>query len=282
MDFLQWLRVVVLGIVEGVTEWLPVSSTGHLIILNEFWKGDPTVFTDAFTTLFDVIIQLGAILAVVTVFFHKLNPISTYKTKEQKKNTWSLWGKVLVAVIPAVIAGLFLDDIMDQYLYNAYVVGGALIFYGIAFIVVERIFRDRDPSVMKFSRLSFKTAFFIGLFQVLALVPGTSRSGATIIGALILGCSRYIATEFTFYLAIPVMLGASVLKAVKYFFVEHQSVSGTQALVLFVACAVAYGVSMFIINFLIRFVKRHDFTGFGIYRIVLGIAVIVIFAAVLH
>ena len=279
MNFLNWLRVVVLGIVEGITEWLPISSTGHLIILNELWKGDPAVFTDAYTEMFDVIIQLGAILAVCTVFFHKLNPFSSYKTKEQKKNTWSLWGKVIVAVIPAVVFGLLFDDLMDEYLFKWYVVAIMLIVIGAAFILVERLHK-KDPSVLRFSQLSLKTALLIGVFQILSLIPGTSRSGITIIGALLLGCSRYIATEFTFYLAIPVMFGASGLKLVKYL-MKGGSFTTTQLAALGVAMAVAYVVSIIIIKFLVAFVKRHDFKAFGVYRIALGFLVIILFGLIL-
>lgn len=281
MGFLDWLRVIVLGIIEGVTEWLPISSTGHLVILDEIWKGSETVFTEDFTVLFNVIIQLGAVLAVVTLFFHKLNPFSSYKSDRQKKNTWSLWGKVVAAIIPTVICGPFLDDFMDEHLYNWYVVAATLIIYGVLFILIERVFKNKDAKIVKFSEMSVKTALLIGLFQLLALVPGTSRSGVTIIGGLLLGCSRYIATEFTFFLSIPAMFGASVLKLFKYFIVKKMTVSPTQWLVLGVSMAVAYLVSIFIIRFLLSYVKRHDFTSFGIYRIVLGVLVIVLFAFVL-
>ena len=281
MNFTDWLRVIILGIVEGVTEWLPVSSTGHLILMNRLWPGNPLVFTEAFTSMFDVIIQLGAILAVVTVFFHKLNPISAYKSETQKKNTWILWMKVIVGVIPAVIAGLLLDDWMDEHLYNWVTVAVTLIFYGIVFIVLERYNADREVRITRFSQLSYKTALFIGLFQILALVPGTSRSGITIIGALILGCSRFIAAEYTFYLAIPVMFGASALKLFKYLFIKKMAVSGTQFAVLVVAMAVAYAVSIFVIRFLMAYIKRHDFSSFGVYRIVLGLVVIIVFGLLL-
>jgi len=217
MNFLEWVRVVVLGIIEGVTEWMPVSSTGHLIIMDSLWKGNTTVFTEDFNTLFNVVIQFGAILAVVTAFFHKLNPISAYKRPEQKKNTWILWSKIVVAVLPAVFAGIFLDDWMDEHLYNWQVVAAALIFYGLVFIILEAIMKKKEPIKVRLRDLSYGEVFMIGLFQCLALVPGTSRSGVTIIGALVLGCSRFVATEFTFFLAIPVMFGASVLKLFKYF-----------------------------------------------------------------
>ena len=281
MSFTEWLRVIILGIVEGVTEWLPVSSTGHLILMNRLWPGNTAVFTEAFTSMFDVIIQLGAILAVVTVFFHKLNPISSYKTETQKKNTWILWLKVIVGVIPAVIAGLFLDDWMDEHLYNWVTVAITLFFYGVVFIVLERFNADREVRITRFSQLSYKTALLIGLFQVLALVPGTSRSGVTIIGALILGCSRFIAAEYTFYLAIPVMFGASALKLFKYLFIKKMAVSGIQVAVLVVAMAVAYAVSIFVIRFLMAYIKRHDFSSFGVYRIILGLVVIIVFGLLL-
>ncbi len=281
MNFTDWLRVIILGIVEGVTEWLPISSTGHLILMNRLWPGNPVVFTEAFTSMFDVIIQLGAILAVVTVFFHKLNPISSYKTDTQKKNTWILWLKVIVGVIPAVIAGLFLDDWMDEHLYNWVTVAITLILYGAVFIVLEKYNADREVRITRFSQLSYKTALLIGLFQVLALVPGTSRSGITIIGALILGCSRFIAAEYTFYLAIPVMLGASALKLFKYLFIRKMAVSGIQLAVLVAAMAVAYAVSIFVIRFLMSYIKRHDFSSFGVYRIILGFAVIIVFGLLL-
>lgn len=280
MQFIDWLRVIILGIIEGVTEWLPVSSTGHLILFDSIWPGNAELFTEEFLKVFDVLIQLGAIMAVVTIFFHKLNPISGYKTNDQKKNTWKLWGKVIVAVLPAVLAGLVLDDWMDAHLYNGYVVAAMLIVYGVLFILVEKRYKNKDASIMRFSQLSYKTALLIGVFQILAMVPGTSRSGVTIIGALFLGCSRYIATEFTFYLAIPVMFGASALKLFKYLFIKHMVLSSAQWLVMFVTMVVAYVVSLFIIKFLLGFVKRHDFTGFGIYRIVLGVVVLLYFIIV--
>ncbi len=279
MNFLNWLRVVVLGLVEGITEWLPISSTGHLIILNELWKGDPAVFTEAYTEMFDVIIQLGAILAVCTVFFHKLNPFSYQKSKKKKRATWILWAKVIVAVLPAAVIGVLFDDFLDQHLFKWYVVAIMLIIVGAAFILIERLHR-KDPSVIRLSEMSFPTALLIGCFQILALIPGTSRSGITIIGALLLGCSRYIATEFTFYLAIPVMFGASALKLVKYF-MDGGSFTTTQGVALALAMVVAYAVSIFIIKFLMAYVKRHDFKSFGIYRIVLGFVVIILFGFIL-
>jgi len=282
MNFINWLRVIVLGIVEGITEWLPISSTGHLVILDAIWKGDAAVFTESFVNVFDVVIQLGAILAVVTGFFHKLNPVSQYKTAAQKRGTWKLWLKIIIAILPAVFVGLFLDDWMEAHLYNPWVIAAMLIVYGILFIVIERWNKTKEPTITRFSGLSYRIALFIGLAQCLAVVPGTSRSGVTILAALILGCSRYIATEFTFYLAIPVMFGASALKLFKYLFIEKMAFSGTQVGALFAASAVAYIVSLFVIKFLIRYVKRHDFTAFGVYRIVLGVLVLLLFAFVIR
>ncbi len=283
MNLMNWLRVVVLGILEGITEWLPISSTGHLVLLDALWKGDAAVFTESFTKIFDVVIQLGAILAVVTVFFHKLNPVSQYKTDIQKKNTRKLWLKILIAMLPAVVVGLLLDDWMDEHLYTPWVIASMLILYGALFIVIEKIMlKDREPAVTRFAGLTYKMALIIGLAQCLAVVPGTSRSGVTIMCALLLGCSRYLATEFTFYLAIPVMLGASGLKLFKYLFLDKLSLSGAQIGALFLASAVAYVVSLFVIRFMIRYVKRHDFTAFGIYRIVLGILMLVLFGFVIR
>lgn len=277
MDFLNWLRVVFLGIVEGVTEWLPISSTGHLIIVDELWKGDPSVFTESFLTLFNVVIQLGAILAVVVYFFHRINPFSQKKTKAERTETWQLWFKIALAIIPAIFAGLFLDDWMDEHLYNYVVVGAMLIIYGIAFLIVENRNKNKAPAITRLKNLDYKTAFFIGLAQLLALVPGTSRSGVTILAALFLGTSRYVASEFTFFLGIPVMFGASVLKGFKYFFIEKASLTGTQCMILLVAMAVSFAVSMFVVKFLMNYVKKHDFKPFGIYRIVLGVLVFVLF-----
>ena len=281
MGILDWLRVVVLGIVEGITEWLPVSSTGHLMILDKIWPGNAAVFTDEFVSMFNVIIQLGAILAVLTVFFHKLNPVSSYKTEVQKKNTWRLWLKIIIAAAPAGVIGLVLDDWIDAHFFRWWVVGAMLILYGIIFIVIETL-NKKDPTIIRFSGFTYKTALYVGLMQILALIPGTSRSGVTILGAVLLGCSRYIATEFTFYLAIPVMAGASVLKLFKYVFIKHISISGLQFAVLFVAAAIAYGVSLFVIRIMLNYVKRHDFKAFGYYRIGLGVLVLVLFGLILR
>ena len=237
MNIIEWLRVIFLGIVEGITEWLPVSSTGHLILVDAFWKTSaPEVFTAEFTEMFDVVIQLGAILAVVTVFFYKLNPFSARKTKEQKHNI-ELWKKVIIGCIPAGVIGILFNDLIDKYLMNWLVVAIMLIVVGIAFIAIEMRNQKVRPSIVKFTQLSYKTAFIIGVFQLLALIPGTSRSGITIIGGMLFGCSRFIAAEYTFYLAIPVMFGASGLKLVK-FLVKGGGFSAEQFFVVLLAMVV--------------------------------------------
>lgn len=277
MGFLDWIRVVILGIIEGITEWIPVSSTGHLMILDRIWPGNASMFTPAFTSMFNVVIQLGAILAVIIVFFHKLNPVSGYKTKEQKQATWTLWGKILLAVVPAAVLGLLLDDFLEEHLYNAWVVTAMLILYGILFLVIEERQKTKVATVLRHQDVTWKTALFIGLFQVLALIPGTSRSGVTILGGLMLGLGRYIATEFTFFMAIPVMFGASALKFFKYVFIDKFTPTVTQWLVLLVASAVAFAVSLFVIKGVLKYVKTHDFKGFGVYRILLGILLVFLF-----
>ena len=280
MNIIEWLRVIFLGIVEGITEWLPVSSTGHLILVDAFWKTSaPEVFTDSFTEMFDVVIQLGAILAVVTVFFYKLNPFSTRKTKEQKHNTIELWKKVIIGCIPAGVIGILFNDLIDKYLMNWLVVAIMLIVVGIAFIEIEMRNHKVRPSIVKFTQLSYKTAFIIGVFQLLALIPGTSRSGITIIGGMLFGCSRFIAAEYTFYLAIPVMFGASGLKLVK-FLVKGGGFSPEQFFVVLLASIVSYGVSMIVIKFLMQYIKRHNFNSFALYRIALGIIVLIVGFAV--
>ena len=276
MNIIEWLRVIFLGIVEGITEWLPVSSTGHLILVDAFWKTSaPEVFTAEFTEMFDVVIQLGAILAVVTVFFYKLNPFSTRKTKEQKHNTIELWKKVIIGCIPAGVIGILFNDLIDKYLMNWLVVAIMLIVVGIAFIAIEMRNQKVRPSIVKFTQLSYKTAFIIGVFQLLALIPGTSRSGITIIGGMLFGCSRFIAAEYTFYLAIPVMFGASGLKLVK-FLVKGGGCSAEQFFVVLLAMVVSYGVSMIVIKFLMQYIKRHNFNSFALYRIALGIIVLIV------
>lgn len=270
---LEILKVILLGIVEGITEWLPVSSTGHLILVDEFIKLN--VSAD-FKEMFDVVIQLGAIMAVVVLYFHKLNPFSKKKTQKQRSQTFQLWGKVIVACIPAAVLGLLFDDWLDEHLYNYQVVSIMLIVYGILFIVIENWNKKKRPRVTKLSNLSYQTAFIIGLFQVLSLVPGTSRSGATIVGALLVGVSRSVAAEFTFFLAIPVMFGASGLKLVK-FFADGGGFTGMEPVLLIVGCLVAFIVSLFAIKFLTGYVKKNDFKVFGYYRIILGILVLAFF-----
>lgn len=271
--FLEILKAIIYGIVEGVTEWLPISSTGHLILLEQ-WL--PLKASEAFMEMFDVVIQLGAILAVIVLFFHKLNPFSPKKNDVQKKKTWSLWFKVIVAVIPSAVLGFLLDDWMDAHLYNYVVVAIMLVVYGVAFILVERRNQGRKPRIRTTDQLSYQTAFLVGMFQVLALVPGTSRSGATILGAILLGMSRTAGAEFSFFLAIPTMLGASLLKGVK-FVLEGNAMAGGEVVSLIVASLVAFVVSLVAIRGLMDYVKKHSFSMFGAYRIVLGAAVLLYF-----
>lgn len=267
MNILEILISVLLGIVEGITEWLPISSTGHMILVNSFLKND-VGFTSS--DLYIYVIQFGAILAVVTIYFRKLNPFSPSKTLQEKKNTWNMWFKVITACIPAAVFGLLLDDYMDK-METPFLVAAMLIIYGILFIIVEN--RNNTPKLTDIDSMTYKTALFIGLFQVLSIVPGTSRSGATILGAIILGCSRSVAAEFSFFLAIPVMVGVSLLKIVT----NLELMTAENTVTLLVGMAVAYIVSMISIKFLTDFVKRHNFKGFGYYRIVLGIIVIAYF-----
>lgn len=279
MDFLEILKVIVLGIVEGITEWLPVSSTGHLILVDEFLKLDAT---DDFKEMFDVVIQLGAILAVIVIYFKKLWPID--RQEQTKKLGWNkeklvLWGKILIACIPAAIIGILFDDYIDKIFYNPYVVSITLIIYGIAFIIIECLHKSKDFKIKSLGELTIRTALIIGIFQVLALIPGTSRSGATIVGAMLIGTDRTVAAEFTFYLAIPVMLGASLLKLLK-FFADGGVLGGTEIVYLLTGMIVAFIVSIVVIKFLMSYIKKHDFKVFGIYRIVLGIAVLLYFALV--
>lgn len=276
--FLELLKAAFFGIVQGITEWLPISSTGHMILFEQFIHMN---VSKDFWDMFLVVIQFGSILAVVLLYFHKLNPFSPKKSPVQKRDTWSLWGKVLVAVIPAAVIGLLFDDFITDKLYGYVTVAITLIVYGIAFIVVENMDRTKHPTIRNFEQLDYKTALFIGVFQILALIPGTSRSGSTIIGATLLGCSRYVATEFSFFLAVPVMLGASLLKIVKFFVKTGIGFTGTEIGILLVGMIVAFVVSVFAIKFLMGYIRRHDFKAFGWYRIVLGIIVIlyaVIFA----
>ena len=270
MSLVEILKVLVLGIVEGFTEWLPISSTGHMILVDEIIQLNQP---EAYKTVFRMVIQLGAILAVVLMYFRKLNPLSRYKNQNQKEATWILWIKIIAACIPAAVFGLLLDDWMDAHLYNAYVVAAMLILYGVLFILLENSRLVANPSIQKVSRISLKTAFFIGLFQLLSLVPGTSRSGATILGAMILGCSRGAAAEFSFFLGVPVMFGASLLKLVKYF-LDGNGFSGPQVFYLIFGMVVAFGVSVYSIKFLMSYVRRNDFKFFGYYRIILGVIVL--------
>lgn len=270
--FLELLKAAFFGIVQGITEWLPISSTGHMILFEQFIHMN---VSKDFWDMFLVVIQFGSILAVVLLYFHKLNPFSPRKSPVQKRDTWSLWGKVLVAVIPAAVIGLLFDDFITDKLYGYVTVAITLIVYGIAFIVVENMDRTKHPTIRNFEQLDYKTALFIGVFQILALIPGTSRSGSTIIGATLLGCSRYVATEFSFFLAVPVMLGASLLKIVKFFVKTGIGFTGTEIGILLVGMIVAFVVSVFAIKFLMGYIRKHDFKAFGYYRIALGIIVII-------
>ena len=272
---IELLKAILFGIVEGITEWLPVSSTGHLILLNEFVT---LKMSEEFNSMFDVVIQLGAILAVIVLFFHKLNPFAPSKSKDEKKQTWNLWFKVIAAIIPSGVVGVLLDDWMDAHLHNGIVVSIALIVYGIAFILVER----RKPGkherfLADVHDIDYKTALLIGLFQCLSLIPGTSRSGSTILGALMIGVSRSAGAEFSFFMAIPTMLGASAIKGLK-FVLSGVSATGTEIGVLIVGCVVSFLVSLLVIKGLMEYVRKHSFSVFGVYRIVLGVVVLAYFA----
>ncbi|MEJ8788050.1 undecaprenyl-diphosphate phosphatase [Dorea sp. ICN-14282] len=260
---LDILKVIILGIVEGITEWLPVSSTGHLILVGDLLK--PSM-SDAFMEMFNVVIQLGAIMAVVVIYFHKLNPFSPKKTEKQKLLTWQMWIKVLIASVPAGIVGVLFDDILDKLFYKSVPIAVMLIVYGVLFIVVENRNKHTRPSVTKISELSIQMLLIIGVFQMLALIPGTSRSGATIVGALLIGVSREVAAEFTFFLAIPAMFGASFLKLIKFGF----HFTGAEFGLLILGCVVSFSLSVIAIKFLMGYIKKHDFKVFGYYRIVLG------------
>ncbi len=270
--FLELIKAAFFGIVQGITEWLPISSTGHMILFEEFIKMN---VTKDFWDMFLVVIQFGSILAVVLLYFHKLNPFSSKKTPVQKQETFSLWGKVLVAVIPAGVIGVLFDDLITEKLYGFQTVAVTLIIYGIAFIVVENMEKTKHPKVRSFKQLTYKQALGIGAFQVLSLIPGTSRSGSTIIGASLLGCSRHVAAEFSFFLAVPVMLGASLLKVVKFFIKTGFGFTGMEIGILLVGMIVAFVVSVFAIRFLMGYIRKHDFKAFGYYRIILGIIVII-------
>ena len=268
--FLELLKAVLFGIVEGVTEWLPVSSTGHMILLDEFVK---LKVSREFYEMFQVVIQLGAIAAVVVLFFHKLNPFSPKKSVTARKKTWQLWAKVIVAVLPSAVLGLLLDDWMDAHLYNYVVVAIALVVYGVAFLFVEKQDAREKKQIRDVSKIDYRTALLIGAFQCLSLIPGTSRSGSTILGAILLGVGRSAGAEFSFFLAIPTMLGASALKLLK-FILSGVEAGGQEIGVLLVGCVVSFLVSMLVIRGLMEYVRRHSFRVFGIYRIVLGILVL--------
>lgn len=268
--FIEIIKAILFGIVEGITEWLPVSSTGHLILLDEFVK---LKVTPEFYEMFQVVIQLGAIFAVLVLFFHKLNPFSGKKGEIEKKQTWQLWFKVVVAVIPSAALGLLLDDWMDATLYNYIVVALTLIIYGVAFIIVERQNKGLEPRIADVHTIDYRTALLIGAFQCLSLIPGTSRSGSTILGGILLGVSRPAAAEFSFFLAIPTMLGASVLKLLKYL-MEGALPSVTEMAVLVTGCVVSFIVSMLVIKALMEYVRKRSFSVFGVYRIILGALVI--------
>ncbi|MBQ9616316.1 MAG: undecaprenyl-diphosphate phosphatase [Selenomonadaceae bacterium] len=267
LSLAELLKVILLGVVEGLTEWLPVSSTGHMILVDEFIRLD---VSKGFMDMFLVVIQLGAILAVVALNFEKLNPFSSWKTKREKKDTVQLWMKVILACIPAAVIGLMFNDYMEEHFMTAPVVASTLIFYGAMFIWVENYNKNRRPSITDLAKLDYRTAFIIGMFQVLSLVPGTSRSGATILGGILFGASRYVAAEFTFFLAIPVMFGASLLKMVKF----GLHYTGTELLILAVGMVTAFIVSILSIKFLLQYIKKNDFKPFGWYRIALGIIVL--------
>ncbi len=290
MMLLEWLKAMLYGIVEGVTEWLPVSSTGHLILLEDLlpfrFTSDPVLLAE-FGEMFEVVIQLGAILAVVILFFGRLWPFFRSKSREERATTWSLWLKVIVASVPAAFVGIVIDKLLerltsrdiDGWLYNSLVVAAALIVYGVAFILVERFNRGRTPRVERVEQIDYKTALCIGAFQALSIVPGTSRSGSTILGSMLLGLSRTAGAEFSFFMAIPAMLGASAIKA--FGFAEYVAQSGVTVpldawIVLAVGCLVSFAVSLVAIRFLMDFVKKHSFAPFGVYRIVLGALVLLL------
>ena len=265
---MELLKAVLFGIVEGVTEWLPISSTGHLILLNEFITLN---VSDEFRSMFDVVIQLGAILAVIVLFFHKLNPFSPRKTEGEKKQTWQLWFKVIAAIIPSGIVGVLFDDWMEAHFHNATVVAIALIVYGVAFLLVERRNARRvgGKTVEDVYAIDYKTALLIGCFQCLSLIPGTSRSGSTILGAILIGVGRSAGAEFSFFMAIPTMLGASAIKGLK-FLLSGVAATGTEIGVLIVGCVVSFVVSLLVIRGLMEYVRKHSFSAFGVYRIILG------------
>lgn len=270
MFFVEILKAIFLGIVEGITEWLPISSTGHMILVDEFIQLNAS---DEFKEMFFVVIQLGAIMAVVLLYFNRLNPLSSSKSIKEKRDTMSIWYKVIVGVIPAGVIGLLFDDWLNEHFYNYLTVAFTLILYGVLFIIIENRNKGKRPKINNFNQLSYKTAFLIGIFQVLALIPGTSRSGATILGGIILGTSRSIAAEYSFFLSIPVMFGASALKLINF----GLSFTRMELAILITGMIAAFLVSLFAIKFLLRYIKNNDFKAFGWYRIILGILVLLYF-----
>ena len=279
MDIIELLKAVLFGIVEGITEWLPISSTGHIILLEDFIHLN---ISQVFYDLFEIVIQLGAILAVIVLFFHKLNPFSPRKDAVQKKDTWNLWFKVILAVLPSAVLGLLIDEPLDNFLRNTPVLGTnlntvivalALILYGVAFILVEKKNAKDDFRIRDVNAIDYRTALLIGAFQVLSIIPGTSRSGATILGAILLGVGRSAGAEFSFFLAIPTMLGASALKLLK-FLLDGASATATELGVLVVGTVVSFLISLLVIKALMEYVRKHNFSSFGVYRIILGIVVL--------
>ena len=277
MELIEILKVVILGIIQGITEWLPISSTGHMILADTFLQlQQPKDFMD----MFYVVIQLGSILAVVVLYFNKLNPFSRAKSRAERLSTFQLWFKVIVAILPIGVIGLLVDDWVTEHFYTPTVIAIALIFYGVLFILLEKRNHRVKPRIRNFEQLSYRTAVCIGILQLLAIIPGTSRSGSTILGAMLLSCSRFVATEFSFFMAIPVMFGASGYKILKFILKTGlASITGFQWGLLLIGSMVAFVVSLFAIKFLMNFIRKHDFTAFGWYRIVLGIIVILFFGA---
>lgn len=274
MEWLEFVKALIIGVVQGITEWLPISSTGHMILVDEFLQ---LHVTKEFMDMFLVVIQFGSILAVLVLFFHKLNPFSSGKSLAEKRETLNIWGKVIVGSIPAAVLGLLINDFLEEHLYNYQTVALMLIVYGVLFILLENRNNRRRPRINTLEQLDYKTAFLMGSFQVLAMIPGTSRSGSTILGAMLIGTSRFVAAEFSFFLAIPVMFGASGLRIVKYGLETGFAMSGTEWMVLLTGLVVAFLVSLAAIRFLMGFIKKHDFKPFGYYRIVLGLLVLLYF-----
>ena len=268
MNFIDILKVLVMGIVEGFTEWLPISSTGHMILVDDFLQLN---FRPEFKEMFLMMIQSGAMLAIVVLYFRRLNPFSPRKSSEQKKATWRLWAKIAVACIPAAIVGLLADDWIQEHMFNGFIVAVSLIVYGILFIVVENVNRYKEPYITRLGQMDYMTAFYIGLFQVLALIPGTIRLGATILGAMLLGCSRGVSTEFSFFLGIPVIFGTSFIKMLKFGF----DFQGYEIFYLVIGMLTAFFVSIYAVKFLLNWIKKNDFKFFGYYRIVLGVIVLI-------